>query len=1707
MKNFRNGIIIILISYLFSYTIEETIIKFSNELLFQDLLNNKEFKFTAQYERSSGYNYLYLFPKNLENNLNSNKAILKIYFKEISEEESSDDLSLNYLNSDYSSIDFNVGLFIKLSNLKYNKGVVFVHSYQTMNLRLYYQYTKEIQFPSYYLYSNFQLNQFILGKGETQTINYRIKQEYNDYLLVLSKTSLRNIDVKVKYKNQDVTEEKLAYLYPNGCSVLLDKDVLDDNYLDVYVTIKNKNELDEILLLGYVHHRENEIFPNEVVNGFQIYLEGNKNEIGDLLITGNNNAKQFFNYQIYSKKLDIDFYEKSGDLKGTYTLNNYNDMFTYKINYEGKMIFQFYPTPKRNALYFQYIDYNEKEVAQKSLQSLVTGVPKSMTIPKGNSMYHFLPKERVSDNYFYYLRPKSQEKIYVSFKTCTSYPEGCYFSGKEENSIEIIQNLGLWYTHPRKKNELELIYIYCENDCSYDILMTYNDKEPLFLFPDNDYTKFISDSGEDMLALPVFEYLQNFKSIYIDLTIISGKADLILKNGRDGSVLNCDIKKSGNKQTCIITNEEFTSEKNNYFKKEIYAYIKQSNNFKNTFYNIMYGSGELNTKTLTNNIVYNELLTVPKTDNVNEYTKTFNFINNQQNSLYISISTELCQSIVTIDGTSKKAAYYHFDTLKTGSHTMKIYLINDGILCKENIEDKVAIFTYDNTQNILLSENTLINTTISSTSKSISFLHLFKPNKDEKFDNSFNIEIEKYDLNELTFTYQLKKLSFDENYESSDVSGQKLTSNKNRYISNNLIKKYCGELKENEMCGLTMTFTSSSSQFSLNLNKNSLYYSRKLTEKSYISSVNNRNPKYFYIDVDKSNNLELLINSYGRDLKFNYNIINKKQNDEIILPLKTDYNSVTQLKFPKNSFSSCNDFCRLYIGVTPENDNEEDISTQFFISYHYYDDDKYSENSIYIPFNYYIHYSFNDIKDINFYFFNTISNMQLTFDISVIKKKENDISTVTAVITGATNLEIKSDSSTPITISTTGQININIKPSDENDGISFKLRVSSIGALNIIPMVSSYAEKCSKKPCYYLIDDLSLDNEEKSAYFYIPESENSVINYLELKYDQSISITPKFTPSIGNVKNSNWYEYKIPVEDRSNILILKMETEETLYPSYYHHPNLVTLKYCERRMFTIKRGSKDSLKIRINRETSGNYKYIVKLHSIMGNGVFSTQNKNYNLGFENAFKQDIIIIFDNDKKYKMELEAVNKRFESVDLNNDFVFTVEYTIDSGKELKYPITFDKRNSFNFYKSVNFDELGFYLDRKEITSEDLNMNIKIYSSGNYDIIPYFADSQLNITKDKNELNGKIYTFIQGGGLTVAKLEISSEILKSNESPYIYIQINPQKNSGSNIVQIDLYPYNMINTNAIAADEVYTQKYPTNTLDFQLLFRKSEINYGSNAIINFIPPSDDYEYAIAQTDEGEKIIKKSEEGLVIESNRYEGFKERIINLDNNKLYKYLSFNLFLNEENKKSAPFIIIFQNHAANEEYLYNHDNDLTYKLGGKAKGLTFEVNLLKPKYSTSKNIFIIKAYKTEKVEKYSKIDDKYKSIYLLFNSEVKPDYTIYKDYSVNSNKETMKKFDDSQIKSGEYYFIGVSVILDNGKEQYVGYKGFSYKVESSSLWGEIADYMSEHIFASILIIIVILFILGIMVNICRAERKVARGTSMNINVDGKLLKDIN
>lgn len=1713
MKIIGINILSLIIYSLFILTFEQTL-NFEEKEKFISLKDSKEFTFTANYTRNSGYKYLYICPKNNEDNMNSNKAILKIFFKQNSEKDSSKGLKLNYLNSDYSSIEFNSGLYIKLADLKYDSATIYVLSYETCSLRLQYQYTNEINFPSKSKYSNFQLNQFILSKGTTESITYKIQNRYNDYLLILSKTSLRNIEVTVKYKDNYVTEEKLAYIYPNGCSIFLDKDILDSDYLNVYVTIKNKNlNNDDILLLGYEHHSDEELFPNEIVNGFQLYLEGNQNALNFLPITGKSNLLQYFCYYTYSQKLQIDFLTSSNEDKGSYIIKEYNSMFHYNIDFSGKIRFDFVPTPQRTSLYIQYLDYKEIDIVQKSLQSLVTGVPKSMIIPSGQSIYHFLPKEKNSDNFSYYLRPKAQEKIYASFKTCESYPEGCTFTGKQD-TIEIIQNIGLWYTLSRKSNELQLIYIYCENECSYDIIMTYEDNEPLFLFPENNYTKFISNSGEDMFALPVFEYFNksNTKSLYIDLTIINGKADLTLRIGRDGEKLNCNIIKLGNKQSCIITREEFLSGNNKYFKKEIYAYVKQSNNYKNTFYNIMYGSAELNTKTLSNNIVYNELLTVPESSKETAYTKTFNFENNGKNS-YISISTQLCQSQVTIDGTKKTSAYNHFYTLSSGSHVVKIYLINDEKVCQANIEDILTIFTYDESNiQVLLGENTLINTTLSST---VSFLHLFKPNQDLN-DNSFNMEIEKYDGNILNFAYELKKLSFNGNSESSGISGQKIITSKTKYLSNKQIRNYCGKLSENEVCSLTMTFTPSSSlKFSFKLKKSNYYYAKELTDKNLLGSVNNigKNDQYYYIDVNNELNLEILLNSYGEDLKFNYKIFKKYQEDEDILPLTTTYHTDYQYTISSSEFTKeCGNspsFCRLYIGVFSQSTTGEEVSTPFSIGYQYIKD-KVSQSSINIPLNYFVQYTLKDLSEVTFSSLNLINSAKLIFDLDIIKEKEGDTSTVTSKVSGSGFSEFTLSPGAQNTVTgSSGEININVKKSTDTEEVTFRLRVSSVGNVNIIPMISSYREKCSKTPCYYLVQDLSLDNEEKSTYFYIPESDNMVINYKIVKYEEDFSTDGNFEPSTGLMKSSNWLE--LPITDKEHYVILEIKKEGTLCQSFYNKPNIVTLNYGEKRTFSIRRGVEDTMKIKINKLTSGNNnKYKINLHSIMGNGIFKFKGQNYPLGSETAFKEDISIILYNDKKYDMEFEVVNQRFSSVDSNYDFVFTIEYTIESGNELQYPIKFDKRNSFNFYKSGNFDTFSFYLDRKEITSADLNMNIKIYSSGNYEIKSYFSDAELNIPTNKNELDGKVHNFIDGGGFTFSKLEISSEILASNESPYIYIQINAKKNSGSNVVQIDLYPYNMNNTNNILArDELYVQKLPSDTQDYQLFLGKSEIHYTSNSIVNFIYPlSDNYQIAIASTDDGKKIIRKDGDNFVTYNGHYDGFDKITLKneIENDK--KYISFNIYSEQQNKNSDSFIIYYQNHKdENEAYLYDHVSDSTFNVTGKEKSVEYRVNAFKPKYS-GKNIFIVKAYEKDKVEnKLKKMKEQYRSIYLLFNSDIKPEYTKYQELFVDSNSASTKTISDTQIKAGEYFFIGVSVVKDNGREQYIGYTGVYHKVESSNLWGEIADYMSEHIFASIIIIIVILFILGIMVNICRAERRSARGSSIKISeLEEKALNDI-
>ena len=1743
MKSSKNIIFkLVILSLLFLITFQVTV-TFKEDIQKIEIKNTMQYSFTANYDLGTKYKYLYINPKNKEENVYKNKAIIRTYFKQISSINSNEDVPINYLNSDYSTIDFNSGLFIEIKDLKEKSATVLILSYETINLlEIEYQYTNNVFFPKYSENSNYQLNQFILKNGKYHNITFTYDHEYNDYLLIFSKTSLRNLDVKVTYAKKDATKEKLAYLYPNGCSIFLDKSEIKDIY--VYVYINNKNNFDETISLGYMHHRDNPQFPNNITNGFQLYLEGNNNRLTKLFNEGNKKFEQYFTYQIFSKNIIIEFADTSSGstyVKQTLITEDYNSMFHYNIDFKGEMRFDFEKTPQRSALYIQYLDYSENLITQKILQPLVTGVPKAMIIPGGKSLYHFLPIERESKNIYYYLRAKTKEKLYVSFETCTSYPENCTFTGKRDNAIEAIENIGLWYSLPTNRSELQLIYIYCQKECAYDILMTYDD-DPLFLFPDNDYTKFVGDSGKDIFALPVFEYFEkiNTQLLNIDLTIISGKVELTLKNGRNGKTLDYEVTNIGKRQSYSIK----FSKDSDFYKKEIYAVVEQNKNYKNSIYNIMYGSATFNTKILKNNIVNMELLIVPKVNQEEDNSKTFTFIN-KNSKFYVSISTHTCKIIVKFNSKTYDENYYFHQVIeKAGIYNFTIYLVRDDKYCTAGVEEEVILFAYDSDNtNILLSENTLINSTISS---NVSFLYLFKPINEEGLDNSFNIEIERLNKNSLLFNYQLKKVSYNGLYNKiSDTSGQKIIFKSLKYISNEQIKKVCGYLRNYEVCSLILNlYPGPSSEFSLKLRKNNFHDIKNLTSQTLISSVNTKNTQYFYIDINKNNNIRLFINSFGQDLMYKYELIKEEKEHNEILPLSNDdyYDGLNfhQKSILKNEFSKCNLFCRLYIGVKCLIDsNTREGNTLFLIGYQDYDDgNKFSD--INLPLNYFFQYNFDGNEEVNYILY-PFEDGNFFFELYVIKQNETDESEVTASI-----------SNSPILTSSVGKIMknynagkmiVNIKMTKGNN-LTFKFRVSSIGQQQIIPMIPSYGEKCLFDICYYLLDDLSSeklsyyneDDDKKFVYFYIPEEESSSISFKLLKYNEAFSITGDFNNTSNDLmKRKNWLQIPISYNEHSVIIKLEKAKGLSLCSSNYNKPNIITLNYGEKRMFTIQRKILDNIVFNI-RSSKEKKKVKIKLHAIKGNGIFSFNNEIYPLGFENAYKEDISIIITDENKIK--LIAKNEKNRIAEELDDFVFTIEYTFDISNQFLYEINYDKINSFKFYQKNKINDINFYLNFSNRETNDLNMNIKIYSDETiYDINSYFVNNEFikKISKESAQPNnfdsaGKIKTYIQGGkpkdnNFTFAKLEISPDILKKqndNNHSFIYIafKLKETKNKEKFYVKIDLYPYNINNINTpLSRNQLFIQKITSSAQNYKLFLAKSDIYYNEAVLINYVfPLQNKYKYYITHTEKGNENPTQDDQGIKINPKRKVFGKDEInIDFDSYLNKKNLTFNLLPeNREELKEDLFIFSYKNTKSDEEgVVYTKPTNL-FEIKGNSKNLNYTFHSPAP-LLTGKTILIIRIYEQDDIKDLLKIDidnldeennnddiHYYLPLYLLF-SDIKPIYSKYEVVDISPYGTSLKTTINDIKHGGDLYLTAICVIEDNEREIYFAYKGIKDNIKNAGFLQDLFDYMEDHIFASIIIIIVIIMILAMLINICRAERKDGRVPSVKVEIEGKLMEE--
>jgi len=1691
------------------------------------------FKVLANYNTDVSQKYLYIYPLNYEKELYLNKAIFKIYFKEISNDEP----QVNYLDSDYSTLDFNSGLFIEISSLKKNKAYIFIIAYDSANLLIQYKYVNEVSFPKKTYLTNLQLNQFKLGKGATKTIDYEYQSLENEYLMILSKTSLRNIEVSVKYKENDYTKEIITSLYPNGYSIFIDtkeKKVFDTKYFHYYITIKSKSIRDEVILLGYMHHEIDEIFTNKLVNGYQMYLETNNNKLYYLPNVQKNRMNQYFTYQVFSKEGKMIF--QGSSLNEYHYFKEYNSMIKCNVDSNSDIKFDFSDGPKRNALYIQYIDYNDIKVAQKSLQPLVSGSPKSMLIPEKSSMYHFLPRERESNNINFYLRSKTpdDQNMFISFKTCKNYPEECVYTGKDENSINLINNLGLWYSEKTSENELQIIYVYCEKECAYDILMTY-DNDPLFMFPENNYTKFIGEEGQDIFILPAFEYLSTNQSINIDLSVISGNAELTLYKSLNidpQTQLNNQKEIIGNKQSYIISSDSFVN--SDYYKKDIYAVVKGD---KNTFYNLMYGAGATNDKILDNNRVIVESVYVDENKK-----KNFTFFNHEDN-LYISISTLKCKSKINIDGkevSSDKNNYVH-EAKGKGYHVVQIYLIEDESLCKKGQKEEVILYAYnsDNT-NILLSENTLVSGLVKG--KEITFRHIFKPDFEQNNDNSLSVELERLsDSKSLKFEYKLEKISF-----SSSASKSSTNSHLNTYvfakkanlISNKQIKDVCGSLEQNEICSLTLTLSVNSLNefsFSLYLNKNSKNIPRHIVDESLINTISQNSIRYYYIDANKDYDTEILINSFGQDLYYNYAVESGDNLDSKNIQFKkSDFRSSSNYHKIQVAGKDCSGSpCRIYLGVyAKEKSSDKEAPTTYEISYLFKQNNEKKTN-VKLPPNYWAQYSFDTLKEIT-YTLQSYYTGKFLFELYTIKENDNDNCEVVATfsndkLTSTEGSKVKEISK---------EESIAIKSNTKDSKCKFRFRASFVGKDNtIVPILPYSSEKCvikNKGACYYALD-ISPDNEADNVYFYIPESEDAYISVAEVEHgllenqEKSLQDTlSKLTMSDKDkVKRSNWHVEEITKRNITLIVGVKTQTLSninlTLYSSFYNKPEEVTLDQGEKKIFTIDKTSKsNAMTLKIKKSNSQFNKYKINIHSVKGNGLFSLLSADYPLGFDYNSKESISILVDESDN-DMEIVAKNQYNDAS--FNEFTFSIDYTVSTSNQLFNELEPSKINSYKIIKpgAADLSLSSFYMKANSTNDNymDVNMNVKIFSSTpNFEINAYivgddFIKEKLTDVNKQPErsANGEVITYIGGENtdtvFTLSKIEIAGSKLKEfkaeiNKEIYVYVTFSTKEKI--NNVRIDIYPYDITNNLPLAQHELFIHKLPAGTLNYQLLLVKSD-NEFKNMYIEYLSPSSSrYKFALGNLNGQKEAIKKNDTNIIDTNDNFLFFGKNKLkvdeNLEKNKL-RYLLFNVFAEDNNQetKADQFVFKYKSYSNSYSEIFNmQDQDFHLE---DSSGYKFVVDASLPSFSSGNSVLIIKGYKKSEIEVLN-VDEDHLSLYLLF-SDIKPSYTFYKSL----NKEQIKKKLTQEFaiewkeEGGEYYFICANIIVDNERTEFLGYKAFKHEMKSSS--SQLLDYMRNHIFATIVIIIIILFFCGMICNIIRIDRKPNRQTVEKIEVD-KIMEDM-
>ena len=347
--------------------------------------------------------------------------------------------------------------------------------------------------------------------------------------------------------------------------------------------------------------------------------------------------------------------------------------------------------------------------------------------------------------------------------------------------------------------------------------------------------------------------------------------------------------------------------------------------------------------------------------------------------------------------------------------------------------------------------------------------------------------------------------------------------------------------------------------------------------------------------------------------------------------------------------------------------------------------------------------------------------------------------------------------------------------------------------------------------------------------------------------------------------------------------------------------------------------------------------------------------------------------------------------------------------------------------------------------------------------------------------------------GILTLSKLEIGSDsfnnYINDNSQIYIYLLLTQKEGSKNNIVNINIYSYDMLNKKPLVMNELYIQKIPPKTIDYQFLLVKSDLFYDNDILIQYSPPSSkkyDYGIMLSKNVANEKATSKE----IISTNGINNGKMELLLKSREEKLRYLLFNIFADKNNLENNQDLFLFKyKHYDLGKELYFENCNLEFNVTGSTNKLTIDFQTYNPRYETGMSVIIINGYNKNNVSSDAT------SFSLIF-SDKKPAFTQY----IIGKTKGKEEF-SANLAEGEYTFACLQIIEDSEREEYIGQKLVTINLGKKTLEdviGGLLDYIKNHVVASILIAIIIIAVITMMICICRKERKKG-GSNIEINVN--------